>query len=92
MTEHRTVRAKISGRVQHVAFRNWTRVEAQTRGLTGWIRNEADGSVTALLSGPPDAVQEMVKALHRGPPAARVTGVALEQLDEPVRDGFEIRR
>lgn len=92
MAEVSTVRARITGRVQHVAFRSWTRIEAQARGLAGWVRNEADGSVTVVLSGPADAVQEMLEALHRGPPAARVAEVKLEQLKEPVTGGFEIRR
>ncbi len=46
------LRARITGRVQGVAFRAWTRSEAKQRGLSGWVRNESDGSVRALFIGP----------------------------------------
>jgi acylphosphatase len=41
-------RARISGRVQGVSYRVWARGE----GLTGWVRNESDGSVSALIAAP----------------------------------------
>ena len=50
-SERRAVRVRIAGRVQGVNFRAWTRDEAERLGLDGWVRNEADGSVTALLAG-----------------------------------------
>jgi acylphosphatase len=76
-----TVRARITGRVQGVWFRAWTRNEATRLGLTGWVRNEADGSVTALLSGPREAVEEMTQLLWEGPPHANVTGVKLDNVE-----------
>jgi len=75
--EKKTVLARITGRVQGVSFRAWTRSEAMRRGLTGWVRNEADGSVTALLSGPDDAVDAMVSALWQGPPHSSVQDVKI---------------
>ncbi|WP_313851714.1 acylphosphatase [Parasedimentitalea psychrophila] len=50
------IKARIAGRVQGVAFRAWTRSEAQRRGLSGWARNESDGSVLALFMGPANEV------------------------------------
>ncbi len=47
-----TVRARVTGRVQGVWFRGWTEAEARRLGLAGWVKNEADGSVTALIAGP----------------------------------------
>jgi acylphosphatase len=85
-----TVTATITGKVQGVFFRAWTQSEARARGLTGWVRNEADGSVTALLHGPGDAVQAMLSALHDGPQAARVDSVTTAPAPPPVTDGFEI--
>ncbi len=87
------VSAKITGRVQGVAFRAWTRDEADRRGLTGWVRNEPDGSVHALFMGPADAVSAMLEAVKQGPPAARVSQVLTETVDtDPGLAGFRITR
>ena len=43
----RAVLVRITGRVQGVSFRVWTRIEAERLGLHGWVRNEADGSVSS---------------------------------------------
>jgi len=47
----KAVQVRISGRVQGVSFRYWTQQEARRAGLTGWVRNEADGSVRVLNRG-----------------------------------------
>ena len=47
----------IRGRVQGVGYRMWTEHKAQALGLSGWVRNEPDGAVTALLSGSVEAVE-----------------------------------
>jgi len=86
------VRARVRGRVQGVSYRYATRAAARSLGLTGWVRNEDDGSVLVEAEGEPAAVERLVAWLGKGPPGARVTGVDLEKLP-PVggeRD-FEIR-
>ncbi|MCR9140430.1 MAG: acylphosphatase [Alphaproteobacteria bacterium] len=88
----KAVGAHITGRVQGVAFRAWTKVEAQSRGLSGWVRNEPDGSVRAVLAGPEPAVDEMLKAMEAGPPAAIVATVEIEAATAPEDDGFAILR
>lgn len=65
----------ISGRVQGVSFRIWTRAQAQRLGLTGWVRNEDDGSVTALIAGPEGAIATMLKQFWHGPVGASVSSV-----------------
>jgi len=65
----------IRGRVQGVGYRAWVEHEALRRGLDGWVRNRRDGSVEAVLAGPPDAVAAMVAACRRGPSSARVEAV-----------------
>ena len=83
--------ARITGRVQGVSFRIWTRTEAEKLGLNGWVRNETDGSVTALIVGSDAAVSAMVKRLREGPSAAVVSRVALEEASpQETRDGFRI--
>lgn len=83
--------ARITGTVQGVAFRAWTHAVAEQHGLSGWVRNEPDGSVRALIIGPAPDVDEVVQALGKGPPAAHVTGVTTETV-EPVPQirGFQI--
>jgi len=85
-------RCHITGKVQNVWYRAWTVQEAQVRGLKGWVRNLADGSVEALFAGPKDRVDDMVKACYRGPPAARVEAVAVEDFTGDIPDDFAKRR
>ena len=66
---------RITGRVQGVWFRGWVRGEARRLGLTGWVRNEPDGSVAALFVGPGAAVAAMLALCREGPPPARVHAV-----------------
>jgi acylphosphatase len=75
----KTVLARITGRVQGVSFRAWTRNEAIQLGLVGWVRNEEDGSVTALLSGPESVILRMIARLRQGPSGAVVTGVSFTE-------------
>jgi acylphosphatase len=86
------VRVRVTGRVQGVGFRAWVQDEARRRALSGWVRNERDGSVAALIAGPEAAVAEMVEALRRGPPVARVESLATEPADPAeAESGFWIR-
>jgi acylphosphatase len=82
------VRVVIEGRVQGVGFRYWTEREAMLRGLSGWVRNRADGTVEALFAGPEAAVREMIEACREGPPAAYVTGVREGAAEMPAEAGF----
>ena len=70
---------RIEGRVQGVWYRGWTVQQAQLRGLTGWVRNRADGSVEALFCGSETVVAEMIEACRRGPPAASVTAITSQE-------------
>ena len=76
MEGHKSVRVRITGRVQGVWFRAWTVQQARRLGLAGWVRNRSDGSVEALLSGPEQRVEEMIRLCGAGPSAARVDSVA----------------
>ena len=75
---NKSVRVRITGRVQGVGFREWTREEASGLGLSGWVRNEADGSVSALLVGPDGDVATMLDRLWTGPRFAVVSVVESE--------------
>ena len=71
----------VEGRVQGVFFRDSTRARAQELGLTGYVRNLADGRVEAVFEGDEAAVQEAVSFIRQGPPFSRVT--QLDVVDEP---------
>jgi acylphosphatase len=71
----------IRGRVQGVGFRDAMRWEAERLGVTGWVRNRRDGTVEAVVAGNADAVSAIVAWAHRGPPAAKVTEVAVAEAD-----------
>ena len=88
----KALQLRITGRVQGVFFRGWTQQEAERRGLSGWVHNEADGTVTALVCGPSAAVDDMVAALRGGPTAARVDGVEVQQAEPAPHGDFRVLR
>jgi acylphosphatase len=88
MIEDIAVRVFVSGRVQGVWFRGWTVETAAARGLRGWVRNRRDGRVEALLIGPADAVEAVIRACHSGPPAARVDGIERAAATDDGSAGF----
>ena len=82
---------RITGRVQGVFFRVWTRDTALQMGLSGSVRNLNDGSVEADVMGPPETLDDFEKRLWEGPPASRVEGVERREPGHvPPRDGFVI--
>ena len=87
-----TRRLSIRGRVQGVGYRDALCDEARARGVSGWVRNRADGSVEALLQGPAEHVTQLIAWARIGPPAARVDELQVQAHDdEPRYAGFERR-
>lgn len=80
----------VSGRVQGVFFRASARDEALRLGLAGHACNLADGRVEVLACGEENAIAEMQRWLHHGPPLARVTGVERIEADARVLHGFQL--
>ena len=75
----RRVRAIVTGRVQGVSFRASTAWEARRLGVHGWVRNRTDGSVELEAEGPAASIAAFAAWCEHGPPAARVTHVAVEE-------------
>ncbi len=69
----------ISGIVQGVAFRYYTRRQAVQLGLTGWVRNLRNGRVEAVFEGDDDRVEDMLAWCREGPPGARVDDLKVEK-------------
>ena len=74
-----TVIVRVTGRVQGVGFRLATVRRAHMVGVDGWVRNNDDGSVEALVQGTPDQVDQMLEWMRQGPPQARVDDLASER-------------
>jgi acylphosphatase len=82
----------IAGRVQGVGFRWFTHDAALREGLHGWVRNLADRTVEVVVEGDDESVDRLEIVVRRGPPAARVERVDVEDLPPQFRTtGFEIR-
>jgi len=81
----------ITGRVQGVFFRAWTREQAERLKVTGWVRNCPDGRVDAHVEGEPAAVDEILRQLRQGPPSALVDDVHLWDVEPGDFDDFEVR-
>ena len=78
-------RVVVHGRVQGVGFRYSLARTAQSRGVAGWARNRADGTLEAVFEGEPEAVESLVRFCHEGPRGAEVERVEVFQ-EEP--EGF----
>ncbi|MBA3396055.1 MAG: acylphosphatase [Deltaproteobacteria bacterium] len=76
----RRVRAIVSGRVQGVSYRAATADEAQRLGVTGWVRNRRDGAVELEAEGDSEQIAALLAWCETGPPTARVTSVAVDEL------------
>lgn len=81
MAETTEMLARVTGDVQGVNFRAWTQATAESLGLAGWVKNEDDGSVTALFAGPEPKVLAMVDKMWEGPGSAAVVNVATEKVE-----------
>ena len=86
MADFVRVHAIISGKVQGVFFRMETREAAQNYGVSGWVRNNHDGTVEAVFEGDKSAVDSVLQWCKQGPPGSRVDDIHLDW--EPYRGDF----
>ena len=88
-----TARARVraNGRVQGVGYRFSVERQARSLGLSGWVRNEPDGTVTGLFEGPREQVESLVEWCRRGPRGAEVTGLEVSWEEPEGLRGFSVR-
>lgn len=83
-------RVVVHGLVQGVWFRDSTRARAEANGVTGWVRNRADGAVEAVFEGEPEAVESLLAFCRLGPPQARVDRVEVAAEASEGLSGFTV--
>tara|TARA_B100000959_G_C14949515_1_gene611311 strand:- start:915 stop:1196 length:282 start_codon:yes stop_codon:yes gene_type:complete len=71
------VHVYISGKVQGVFFRSYTKDKAQKEGLNGWVKNLTDGRVEIVLEGNKEKCEEMLQWCHKGSPSSKVENVEI---------------
>lgn len=88
----RTVKIQISGRVQGVYFRRFTKNKAQDLGVKGSVQNMEDGRVEIIVQAEADTLESFIQWCHKGPITARVDHVELIELqaNEAEFNTFEI--
>lgn len=81
----------ITGRVQGVGFRHFTRKNAEKLGVTGWVKNLPDGRVEAVFQGSENNIMELIDRCKEGPISSYVKNIAVED-EEDSRDhnSFEV--
>lgn len=85
------VELTVHGRVQGVFYRSSMQSEAQELGITGWVRNEDDGTVHAVAEGQRQALETLVAWCHEGPRAAKVEAVDTRWTHPTEEfDGFDV--
>ena len=92
MEDKTEVKVTISGRVQGVFYRTSTRDKADELGITGYVKNLANGDVEAVFQADPDTVEQMIQWCYKGPPSSAVQSVVTQKLESPeMFHSFEIR-
>ncbi|KZL05899.1 MULTISPECIES: acylphosphatase [Pseudovibrio] len=73
----KTKHFSITGLVQGVGYRAWLYKKAGMLGVSGWCKNNEDGSVEAVVTGDPEKVDALLMAVQQGPVGAQVEAVTL---------------
>jgi acylphosphatase len=82
----------MKGKVQGVFYRASAKTVAQKLGLTGWVKNTAEGDVEAMVSGTEEQIRSFIDWCWKGPSRAVVSSVHVEEREELPFTDFSIRR
>ena len=92
MLNVKTIRISVRGKVQGVFFRQSACRAAQEMGVTGSVKNCADGSVELMATGTEEQLQQLTDWCRKGPPRARVEGIEIADMEwQPYADFIIIR-
>ncbi len=81
----------VCGRVQGVGFREFVRRTALHLDLKGYVCNLSDGSVECTAAGDLRSLQELEKAMAKGPPYSRVDSVKRFEDKKPIPSSFDVK-
>ena len=90
MKDIKRVRLKIFGLVQGVNFRYYTKKQAEKLNLTGYAKNNPDGTVEVEAEGEEDKINQLIQLVKSGPPLARVEGIEIQERAIKKEEGFYI--
>ncbi|WP_282034323.1 acylphosphatase [Metabacillus indicus] len=89
----KTIHLIVHGHVQGVGFRYFAQSAAQSKKVTGWVRNKEDGTVEAAAQGTENQLQSFVDTLRSGNRYARVEEIKVSEADQDqTYAGFKIIR
>ena len=80
----------VHGKVQGVFYRGSAKRRAKELGVTGWVKNLADGTVEVFACAEPQRLQRFYAWLQQGPPASQVAHVSCEDAPYHEYDRFEV--
>lgn len=81
----------VSGRVQAVGFRAFTRRNAVMLGVHGYVENLEDGRVHAVFEGEDYQVEKLLELVRHGPRMSEVREVKVTPAGHAGHQGFEVR-
>jgi len=78
---NKRIECEVRGMVQMVMFRDFTKRNARKLGLTGFVKNNTDGSVSVIAEGEDGVLGRFMEILNKGPMLARVDDISIEWKD-----------
>jgi len=91
-SDTKALRIRIRGRVQGVGFRFHAVRLAEEHGISGWVRNNPDGTVESFAEGEERVLDRFLEGLREGPSASRVDDVEIRETDPSGElSGFRVR-
>lgn len=81
----------VSGRVQMVGFRAFTRRNAVMLGVRGYVENLSDGRVHAVFEGDDHQIEKLIEIVRQGPRMSQVRDVKVKDIEHSGYEGFDVR-